>query len=71
MSDYKITSADFVAPGESLEPDAYISQEDLASVSNQSELSIYLRQQIVNRMANPIELPEGNTVIIREQKYDN
>lgn len=71
MSEYKITSADFVTPGESLDPDAYISAEDLAVLKKQTELSRFLHQQIADRIANKTELPEGNTIIIREQKYDN
>ena len=71
MSNYKITSADFVTPGEALEPDAYMSAEDLANIKHDSELKAFLHQRIIDRMANNIELPEGNTIIIRERKYDN
>jgi len=70
MKQYKLTSADFVLPGESLEPDAYMSAEDLASIKKQNELSGFLHQQIADRLANPVDLPEANTIIIREQKYE-
>lgn len=70
MTQYKITSADFLTPGESLEPDAYMSAEDLAQIKKKSELGNFLQKQIADRLANPIDLPSANTIIIREQKYE-
>lgn len=70
MKQYKLTSADFITPGESLEPNSYISAEDLANIKKQSELAGFLHQQIADRIANKVNLPEGNTIIIKERKYD-
>lgn len=72
MTQYKITSADFVTPGESLEPDTVMAPEDLAAIKAQAGgISGFLQAQIANRMANNIEVPESNTIIIKERKYDN
>lgn len=72
MSNYRLTSSDFVTPGESLVPDAVMAHDDLASLKQTAGgLAGFLQAQIANRIANNTELPEGNTIIIREQKYDN
>ena len=69
MSDYRITSADFCATGESLEPDAVMAPEDLAAIKRQvGGISGFLQAQIASRMAGEIEVPETNTIIIRENK---
>jgi hypothetical protein len=72
MSNYKITSADFVTPGESLEPDAYLSPEDKALLnSTRTGMSAFLRSNIDARLQQPVEaIPESTVTIIREQKYN-
>lgn len=68
MSNYRITSAEFITPGESGDPDAILSPEDLQLVKRQSGLSDFLQAQIEQRKQNKIE--PIDVTIIREQKYD-
>lgn len=70
MNNYRITSADFVTPGESLEPDAVLSLEDLAFVKSQTGLGGFLQAQMAQRMAQE-EQHENLITIIKEQKFDN
>lgn len=67
MSDYRITSADFVTPGESLVPDAFISAEDLANIKKQSDLKEFLHKQIAQRLAQPDVSKGAYTIELREQ----
>ena len=70
MKEYKITSADFVTPGESLEPDAIMSPEDLANIKSQSGLAGFLQLQVAQRVAQ--ESPHENLItIVREQKFED
>ena len=68
MSDYKITSADFVTPGESLEPDAYIDMTTLSVEAKKTKMAEFLRSQITDKAIQderPYEIK-----IMREQKYN-
>ena len=55
MKEYKLTSADFVAPGEALVPDAILSPEDMQVVKSQSGLAGFLLAQIEQRKQHIIE----------------
>lgn len=67
MTQYKITSADFISPGEALVPDTVLSDEDKKSIhATQNKMSDYLRQQIELRKAQLIEVVD----IVVEQKKD-
>lgn len=68
MAEYRITSAEFITPGESGDPDAFLSPEDLQLVKRQSGLSSFLQAQIEQRKQEKINPYE--VTIIREQKYD-
>lgn len=63
MSQYRITSADFISPGESLVPDAILSDEDKQALGvrspNSPTMSEYLNQQIElrkNQSIQPIDI---------------
>ena len=64
MKQYKITSAEFFTPGDTGEPDAFLSPEDLALVQQQAGQS----GMMFNIANNP--LPVIQPAIIREQQYD-
>ena len=63
MKQYRITSSNFVTPGESLEPDAYLDPADLENVKKQSgnylPFSLFPQTESVN------------VTLIREQKFDD
>jgi hypothetical protein len=66
MHQYKITSADFISPGESGDPDAVLATDDLEILKQQAGLSFgyrILQQQQQQQQATPTPL--------RERKYDN
>jgi hypothetical protein len=63
-NNYRITSADFVTPGESLEPDAFISAEDLAKIKTQTELRGFLHKQIADRISNPSKEESAVTIVL-------
>jgi len=63
MTQYRITSADFIAPGESLDPDCYIDPDDLNAAKQTCSAGFV---QSILRTAIPT-----TPKIIRERKYDN
>jgi hypothetical protein len=68
MKEYKIASANFVTPGESLVPDAYIAPED-TMLTQENPLEKFLRASIAARQADPtIQVIEVK--LLREQKYE-
>ena len=67
MNQYKITSADFVIPGESLDPDAIIDHGQLSAEVPQSKLAAFLKSQISLRQETSGESIEIHTSILKEQ----
>ncbi len=66
MKQYKITSADFLTPGETGEPDAYIDPADLAAYGVRPQPN-----GIPSLFANPAPyVVNESPAIIREQQYD-
>jgi hypothetical protein len=69
MRQYKITSADFIKPGELLDPDAYLSPEDLVSLNQQcSGIVGVLKAQVASRQES-LPVPDTTTVL-RERRYE-
>lgn len=66
MKEYKITSANFVTPGESGEPDAYMDPAELATLKQEAGITGLLD----NQQSSPsVPFPEGSNKgqIQREQ----
>lgn len=63
MKQYKITSAEFFAPGDTGDDNAFLSTEDLASIKQQTGSGM-----MFSVADNPY--PEIKPAIIREQQYD-
>jgi hypothetical protein len=71
MSQYKITSSDFISPGETGDNNAVIDLGELDKAANKSKLAMFMQQQIAARMSQPDVLHENLvTIELREQKYD-
>lgn len=64
MRQYRITSADFVTPGDTGEPDAFMDEAELAQLKKLAGTSTFT-QTVVN---NP--LPNITQKTLREQKFN-
>jgi hypothetical protein len=65
MKQYRITSADFITPGETLDPDAGMDPQDLANIKAMTGITGIMMAAI----ANPLPLAQP-TQTLREQKYE-
>lgn len=65
MKQYRITTAEFITPGESGDPDAILSSEDLLMLKQQAGITGLLQSAIDKAHCQPLP-----TKIIRERKYD-
>lgn len=66
MKEYRITSADFVSPGETGDPDAYMDPEDLATIKQTAGITGLLDNQLPVDVSNfPASSNKGQ--IQREQ----
>lgn len=67
MTQYKITSADFISPTDTGEPDAYIDPADPVLHTDKSAMLAFIKQSITDNETNE-SLYQVN--IIREEKFD-
>lgn len=71
MTQYRITSENFVTPGDTGEPDAVLSLEDqavIAAVASQTTLDKFLKSRIAERVAQTTE--HKNTITINVENND-
>jgi hypothetical protein len=66
MQQYRITSADFISSGETGDPDAILSADDLNYVKQMAGLSFGTKLIQQQQQTPPITTPKT----LREQKYE-